>query len=119
MSKELKELEALEFLKQQAMAFEHSELAIKVANENYTIVKQALIKAQEQEKENIEYKQLEEQIDCLLKEIIEFIKLLKKYYYVDITGQLVARTIWNNAELNEEELYKINHIFNKIKDKSE
>lgn len=37
-----KEFEALDFLKQQAIAFEHSELAIKVANENHTIVKQAL-----------------------------------------------------------------------------
>ncbi len=61
----------------------------------------------------------EEELDCPLEEIIELIKLLKKYYYVEITGKLVARTIWNNVELNEEELYKINHIFNKIKDKSE
>lgn len=42
--------QALENLKQQAIAFEHSELAIKVANENYTTIKQALLKAQEQEK---------------------------------------------------------------------
>ena len=62
---------------------------------------------------------LEEQIGCPLEEIVEFVKLLKKYYYVDITGQLMARTIWNNTDLNEKELYKINHIFNGIKDKSE
>ena len=37
-----KVFEALDFLKQQAIAFEHSELAIKVANGNHTIVKQAL-----------------------------------------------------------------------------
>ena len=42
--------EALEFLKQQAIAFERSELAIKVANGNYDSIKQALLKAQEQEK---------------------------------------------------------------------
>lgn len=68
---------------------------------------------------NAKYKDLEEKIGCSLEEIVEFVKLLKKYYYVDITGQLMARTIWNNTDLNEKELYKINHIFNGIKDKSE
>ncbi len=40
MSKEY--LEALENLKQQAIAFEHDKFAIKVANGNYTTLKQAL-----------------------------------------------------------------------------
>lgn len=65
------------------------------------------------------YEDLKEELGCSLEEMIELIKLLKKYYYVEITGKLVARTIWNNTELSEKELYKINHIFNKIKDKSE
>ena len=38
-----KALECLEYLKQQAVAFEHSELAIKVANGNYDTIKQALM----------------------------------------------------------------------------
>ncbi len=45
-----KVFEALDFLKQQAIAFEHSELAIKVANGNHTIVKQALIEKQDLER---------------------------------------------------------------------
>ena len=62
---------------------------------------------------------IEERLGCPLEEIFEFVKLLKKYYYVDITGQLQARNVWNNANLNENELYKINHIFNDIKSKDE
>lgn len=62
---------------------------------------------------------LEEKIDCPLEEIFEFVKLLKKYYYVDITGQLQARNVWDNKNLNENELYKINHIFNDIKNEDE
>lgn len=48
-------LKCLEFLKQQAIAFEHSELAVKVANENYNTIKQALLKAREEE-DIIDYK---------------------------------------------------------------
>ncbi len=68
--------------------------------------------------ELINYKQLEEQIGCPLEEIVEFIRLLKKTYYIDsVTGRLDER--WSPYESNEKELCKINSIFYKIKDKSE
>ena len=64
--------EALEFLKQQAIAFERSELAIKVANGNYDSIKQALLKSQEQEKEN---DILKGQVKYLTEVVIEFQKI--------------------------------------------
>lgn len=45
-----KALECLEFLKQQAVAFEHNELAIKVANENYDTIKPVLLEAKQLKK---------------------------------------------------------------------
>lgn len=58
MSKEY--LEALENLKQQAIAFEHGELAIKVANGNYTTLKEAL-----QRLEAIDNANPSEALECL------------------------------------------------------
>ena len=60
---------------------------------------------------------LQKQLGCSLKEIIEFMRLMKKTYYINITGILSER--WSPFKSNEKELYKINNIFDKIEDKSE
>ena len=61
---------------------------------------------------------LQKQLGCSLEEIVEFMRLLKKTYYIDsVTGRLDER--WSPYKSNEKELCKINNIFYKIKDKSE
>ena len=62
--------------------------------------------------------ELENSLGCSLKDAIEFIRLLKKTYYIDnVTGQLSER--WSPYKSNDKELYKINDIFYKIKVESE
>lgn len=73
MSKEY--LGALENLKQQAIAFEHSELAIKVANMNYTTLRQAL-----QRLESIDDVEPDEALKWL-NQIVEYITEDKKVKY--------------------------------------
>lgn len=61
-------LESLEYLDKTCGCF-----ATDKEYEAVNTIKQALLKAQEQEKENVEYKQLEEQIGCPLETVIEHI----------------------------------------------
>ena len=61
---------------------------------------------------------LQKELGCSLEEIVEFVKLLKKTYYIDnVTGRLSER--WSPYKSNEKELYKINSIFYKIKNEGE
>ena len=107
--------EALEWLKQQAIAFEHSELAIEVANENYASIKQALLKAQEQEKV----------LSIIFEKNVDIYNL-KTCISLEHYNSEIRRKNQNNTysyeiwyELTQEEFESVKRYRNKIKDKSE
>lgn len=55
---------------------------VKSDADNYLTIKQALLKAQEQEKENARYKRLEEELGCPLEVVFKALKDNKKIWWL-------------------------------------